>query len=159
MKEFQNDQWSRRKFLKACGVVAGATTLGACSKTYRGEHPEGVRREAENGWLSTVDSLPMFKATLVYLKTGKPILLIKKSPEEVIAYESYCPHMACELNDGVSSQPLDVENGEMRCFLHDSYFDIDTGKRLRGPAKEGDVIPKFPIRIDGNQIYALNPSS
>jgi nitrite reductase/ring-hydroxylating ferredoxin subunit len=143
----------RREFIKDLGVVAASLGFSACSSTYRGEHPDGTRFEGEDGFLSTVESLPMHKATMVHRKSGRPILLIKLGDGRVLSYESYCPHMSCDLNDGVSSQPVDVQNGEMRCFLHDSYFDLETGKRLRGPAKEGDMIPKFEIKIVDGKIY------
>ena len=144
---------NRREFVKGLGVVAGSLGFSACSSTYRGEHPSGIRHEGEDGFLATIDSLPLHKATIVYRMEGRPILLIKLGDGRVLSYESYCPHMACELNDGVSSQPVDVENGEMRCFLHDSYFDLETGKRIRGPAKKDDVIPKFEIKIIEGKVY------
>lgn len=144
---------SRRGFIKSVGAVIGSVGLSACTKPYRGEHPSGVRLQQEDGSLSDVASLPLHKATLVYQRMGRPILLIKRSETDILAYESYCPHMECEMNDGVSSQPIDVENGEMRCHLHDSYFDIETGERLRGPANEGDKIPAFEIEIRDGLIF------
>lgn len=149
----KKESLNRREFLKGMGVVAGSLGFSACSSTYRGEHPAGLRYEGEDGFLSTVESLPFDKATIVHRKVGRPVLLIKLQDMRVLAYESYCPHMACELNDGVSSQPVDIENGEMRCFLHDSYFDLETGKRIRGPAKKDDVIPKYEIKIIDGKVY------
>ena len=143
----------RREFLKKVGGVAAAAGLSGCAGHFRGDHPEGIRRERDDGFLSDIASLPLHKSTMVYMQKGRPILLIKMDETRVLAYESYCPHMACELNDGVSSQPVDVENGEMRCYLHDSYFDLETGERLRGPAKVGDTIPKFPIKIMDGKIF------
>lgn len=147
----------RRDFIKklsAVGALGCSGALSACAGHFRGDHPEGVRRERDDGFLSDVASLPLGKSTIIYMISSRPVLLIKLSEDRVIAYESYCPHMACELNDGVSSQPVDVENGEIRCYLHDSYFDLETGERLRGPAKEGDKIPSFPIQIIEGKVYA-----
>ncbi len=143
---------SRRNFVKGCMAVSGAIFTAGCSWKYRGMHEMEALSEKKDGLLAKEEQLKLNNATLVYLRSGKPVLLVK-TEKEIKAYESFCPHTACELNDGERHQPLDIKNGEIRCFLHDSYFDLETGKRLRGPAKKGSKLPDFPIRIEKGKIY------
>ncbi len=143
---------SRRKALKTCVSAGAGLLLGGCAFKYRGIHNLEPFGEAENGFLANLDWIRPNESTLIYTKEGEPVILLNHKGK-IVAYKSICPHTSCELNDGERYQPLDVENNEIRCFLHDSYFDIESGKRLRGPAQKGSVLPQFKIEIRDGKIY------
>lgn len=143
----------RRDFLRK-GLQAGAASLATagisgCAKTWRYTNAKLPYNEKPDGFLMEAHELREGIATLVYTKTG-PVLLTKMG-EEVHAYESVCPHTMCELNDGEREQP--IRNGEIRCFLHDSFFKPGDGTYISGPARPGSTLKTFPIRLENGKIY------
>jgi nitrite reductase/ring-hydroxylating ferredoxin subunit len=138
----------RRDFLKtAC--MAGVAGLAGCSKTYRYTNANLPLSEGKDGFLAEVGQLKEGTANLVYSKTG-PVLLVKWQGD-VKAFESVCPHTMCELNDGEREQP--VVNGEVRCWIHDSYFKPEDGGYISGPANPKGKLPEFKIRVENGKIF------
>jgi nitrite reductase/ring-hydroxylating ferredoxin subunit len=138
----------RREFIKKAGLL-GAIGLTGCAKTFRYTNSKPTRSEGKDGFLARVDELRESTSTLVYTKTG-PVLLVKWQGE-VKAFESVCPHTMCELNDGEGEQP--VIGGEVRCWIHDSYFKPGDGHYISGPANPSGKLPEFPIRIEDGKIF------
>ena len=143
---------NRRRFVK--GVVATGACLAAsrCTWTYRGIHSYEGLKEGDDGFLVATKDVPENKVVLVYLKDGTPVIVLK-SQDAFKAYKSICPHTSCELNDGERYQPLALRRNEIRCYLHDSYFEIETGKRTKGPAPAGSSLPVVPLRVENGNIY------
>ena len=149
---------NRRKVIKTC-ALAGISVISGCGLkpfNYRGIHKLEAFGEGEGGFLANVDWIKPNHSTLVYLKEEIPII-IANVDGEIKAYKSLCPHTNCELNDGERYQPIDIRNREVRCFIHDSYFDLNTGECLRGPAlmrgKKYSGLTPFLIRIENGKIY------
>lgn len=142
----------RREFVKwACGagLAAGTLGLGACARTHRYTVEKLPKGEGSDGFLTHEKDLKLDMATLFYTKTG-PVLLVRTA-EGVKGYQSVCPHTMCELNDGEREQPL--KDGEIRCFIHDSYFKIEDGGYISGPAIPGSKLPEFRIKQVDGKIY------
>ena len=142
----------RRIFIKKALAIGSAATLSACAWKYRSVHASPPLFEKAGGLLAQLNDLKVNTATLVYTKKDGPIILVRLT-EEVKAYKSFCHHTGCELNDGEKDQPLDIKNNEIRCFLHDSYFDIHSGERIRGPARKGTKLPDYKVQVKGGGIY------
>ncbi len=142
----------RRRFLKNTIGASGAVTMASCSWKYRGIHEQSALQERGDGFLMAVSEIKKGRAYLFGTQKGIPIVVLWAG-DEIKAYESICPHALCEINDGEHIQPVDLENGELRCFLHDSYFDINTGKRIRGPAGKGSELPLYPIEIKEGGVF------
>lgn len=143
---------SRRKFVNGCLSAGVGLTATSCSWRYRSTFRSPALNEQKEGVLALESDLSLNTATLVNLKSGYQVILVK-TKDKLKGYKSICPHTACELNDGERDQPLDVKKNEIRCFLHDSYFDIETGKRIRGPAKPGSSLPLFPVKLREGKVY------
>ncbi len=138
----------RRNFLKtACW--AGVAGLAGCAKTYRYTTSNLPGGEGKDGFLAKVDEIQEATSNLFYTKTG-PVLLVKWKGE-IKGYESVCPHTMCELNDGERVQPM--KNGEVRCFVHDSFFKPADGGYISGPANPTGKLPAFKIRIEDGKVY------
>jgi len=124
--------------------------LAGCSFKYRGVDINPAFGEGAQGFLAKKEWVKRGYCTLVYLKEGKPIVLLYHK-NEIKAFVSICPHTACEVNDGERFQKL--SKGRIRCLIHDSYFDPENGKRLRGPASPGSELPPFPIKFKNEKIF------
>ena len=90
---------------------------------------DGDLREAEAGGLS---------------------LVVARSGDRYVAFETWCPHQECPLSDGW------LEGEAIRCACHGALFSLADGAPLEGPAT--DPIRLFPVRLttDG-RIEAETP--
>lgn len=57
----------------------------------------------------------------------QPVIVVRLSRDELIAFSSACPHWGCEVS-------LPDERGLISCSCHESYFDRQ-GRYLEGPAE------------------------
>lgn len=144
---------TRRHLLKT-GAIVSAGVFARCGFKYRGLNRHEPIGEGEDGFLAQTAWLKPGYVTLVYLKEGDPVLIANVNGR-FKAYRSICPHTNCELNDGERFQP--IKNNEIRCFIHDSYFSLETGACLRGPAlKRGPLrsaLLPFKIDVREGKIY------
>ncbi len=139
----------RRGFINTL-ACAGALSFGACtSRPLRASVNKKPLSEGNDGFFAMEEDIKPDLATLVYSHTG-PILLVRQG-SEIKAYESICPHTMCELNDGEREQPM--KNGEIRCWIHDSFFDVNTGAYQSGPALKNSKLPEFKLRIENGKVY------
>jgi nitrite reductase/ring-hydroxylating ferredoxin subunit len=99
----------------------------------------------QSSWIPVIEvnKLKENSLRLVLLK-GLPVLLVRKTADEIYALSNKCPHMACPLNSGV------LEEYILKCPCHGWRFDIRTGEMLE--AKE-IKIPLYEWQIAGSQIW------
>ncbi len=57
----------------------------------------------------------------------EPVIVVRISEDELIAFSSACPHWGCEVT-------LPDEDGLIACSCHESWFDLE-GRYLEGPAE------------------------
>ena len=70
--------------------------------------------------------------------------LVAKVNEEYFVVDNMCSHENSELILGC------LKDKTIKCSLHGSYFDLETGKALNEPADE--PIKTYPIIIEDNNI-------
>lgn len=75
---------------------------------------------------------------------GQPICLVHADDGNWYALEDRCSHEATPLSEGW------LEGCEIECPLHNSIFDISTGKALSLPATES--IRVFAVAVDGDDL-------
>jgi 3-phenylpropionate/trans-cinnamate dioxygenase ferredoxin subunit len=63
------------------------------------------------------------------------------------AFANYCTHEGITLTAGYGS----VRNKELVCMMHSSWFDIETGEVLSGPAP--DPLEMFQVRVESNDVF------
>ena len=74
---------------------------------------------------------------------GSPVALYRLA-NEVFATAGICTHAMALLSDGF------VEDGNIECPLHQSQFDIRSGKALCAPATED--LRTYAVKLDGDEI-------
>lgn len=77
-----------------------------------------------------------------------PAVLFKTSSQTAIARSAVCTHLGCT----VQTQLVD---DKIYCSCHASYFDLESGNPLSGPAE--DPLAQEPIVIEGNTVYMVKP--
>ncbi len=63
------------------------------------------------------------------------------------ALDGICTHAYAELRTGF------LMGDSIRCPLHLSQFDVDTGEALSPPAEE--PLEKFEVELDGDTVYVV----
>lgn len=64
---------------------------------------------------------------------------------EVFAFQDRCPHMESSLSDG------EIDGYEIYCPLHQSGFDVRTGRVCNLPARA--PLKVYAVRTDGASIW------
>lgn len=80
----------------------------------------------------------------------QPGVLFKTGDRSCIARSAVCTHLGCTVQ-------TDLVDGKIFCPCHQSYFNLERGVPLAGPA----TIPlvEEPIVIDGDTVYLVKPTS
>ena len=76
----------------------------------------------------------------------KPALAFKGNNEKPILISSVCTHLGCTVQNKLNK-------GRLLCPCHISYFDLDTGKAFKGPAKVS--LPMIPFVVEDEKIYIV----
>ena len=76
----------------------------------------------------------------------KPALAFRGKNDEPVLISSVCTHLGCTVQNK-------LDKGRLLCPCHISYFDLDTGKTLEGPAKS--PLPMIPFAVENEKIYIL----
>jgi 3-phenylpropionate/trans-cinnamate dioxygenase ferredoxin subunit len=63
---------------------------------------------------------------------------------EVFAIRDWCSHAAVPLSEG------EVDGYTIECWLHNSRFDLRTGKPTGLPATQ--PVPVYPVKIEGDDV-------
>ena len=66
---------------------------------------------------------------------------------EVFAIRDWCSHAAVPLSEG------EVDGYTIECWLHNSRFDLRTGKPTGMPATQ--PVPVYPVKIEGDDVLVL----
>lgn len=152
---------SRRKVFAMCSLgVLGAAGLAACSSDSSTDaaatEPAAAATTSEatasaSGGVGAVATslvaladVPVAGAVSLQVD-GKPVIISQPEAGEVVGFSAVCPHQFATVA---------VSGDQLRCPLHGSTFDIDTGKNLTGPAA-GKPLPAFAVKVvDGEVVQA-----
>jgi len=96
--------------------------------------------------IASLSSLPV-GGTLVFQYPGPhdDCILIRRSPDTLLAYSQKCTHLSCAVIPR-------VEQGVIRCPCHEGLFDLDTGRNIAGPPRR--PLPRVELSIRGDDVYA-----
>ena len=77
-------------------------------------------------------------------------VFVVRHGEMVLGYVNSCPHARLPLN-WREDIFFDLTRTYLLCANHGAYFDVASGKCVRGPCK-GQSLTPFPVCIDGEDI-------
>lgn len=92
--------------------------------------------------IGAVADFPAGRGTAVV--AGGRRLAVFPVDERIYVVDDLCPHRRFPLNDGI------VQGLTVRCRTHGSCFALDSGERLRGPARRG--IRAYPVEIVASRV-------
>ena len=76
----------------------------------------------------------------------KPALAFSTKDDKPILISSVCTHLGCTVQNKLNK-------GRLLCPCHITYFELDSGKVLEGPAKK--PLPMIPFVVEGEQIFII----
>ena len=76
----------------------------------------------------------------------KPALAFKENNDEPILISSVCTHLGCTVQNKLNK-------GRLLCPCHITYFELETGKALEGPAKL--PLPMIPFVVEDEKVYIV----
>ncbi len=76
----------------------------------------------------------------------KPALAFKDKNDNPVLISSVCTHLGCTVQNKLSK-------GRLLCPCHISYFELETGKALEGPAKV--PLPMIPFVVEDEKVYIM----
>jgi nitrite reductase/ring-hydroxylating ferredoxin subunit len=84
--------------------------------------------------------------TFSYPTVNDPCLLIRRGPDEYVAFEQKCTHLSCAV-------VYSAERDRIECPCHQGYFSARTGAVLQGPPPR----PLAQIRLErrGEELLAV----
>ena len=76
----------------------------------------------------------------------KPALAFRGKDGKPVLISSVCTHLGCTVQNK-------LKKGRLLCPCHISYFEVESGKVLEGPAKI--PLPMIPFIVDDEKIYII----
>jgi nitrite reductase/ring-hydroxylating ferredoxin subunit len=131
---------SRRGVLAIGGVIGAAGLVAACGSSGSESQPATSEATATGGTapstpatggapgdaLAPVSDIPVGGGQVF---DANKVVVTQPVEGTIRGFTAVCPHQGCLVSR--------VENNEIVCPCHGSYFDADTGEVLRGPATRG----------------------
>lgn len=139
----------RKEFLLSLGLGAGSLIvsccLGGCSKSdddgNNNNPPPGPGNKVDFTFDTTTDANLGARGW-----TTRSNVIIAKSGNDYLAFESNCPHQGSALTYDTASTTFPCSNSGAG---HGSVFDA-TGKRVAGPAPRN--LKKYQTQLNGNNL-------
>ncbi len=153
------DKTDRRDFMSrasgmamVAGLIGGYGAFGAVAGRYL--YPA---RPDEGMWqfVADLDQLGIGETMIYRAPAGETVNVTRRSgsgsADDFIALSSTCPHLGCQVH---------WQGPEERyfCPCHNGTFDA-AGVGTGGPPGDaGQVLPRYPLRVDGNLLFILVPT-
>lgn len=140
---------SRRTFLAAGAVAAGAAGLGALTGC-GSQASRGTRSAAAAGAPTGAASAPQAVAKVSDVPVGDaisavyqngPILISQPAAGEIVAFTAVCTHAGCT---------VEPAGKEFHCPCHGSVYDAATGKVMQGPAPK--ALRAIPAHVVNGEV-------
>jgi 3-phenylpropionate/trans-cinnamate dioxygenase ferredoxin component len=81
---------------------------------------------------------------ILSVELNRDEIAIVRAEGEVFAIRDWCSHAAVPLSEG------EVDGYTIECWLHNSRFDLRTGKPSGLPATQ--PVPVYPVKIEGDDV-------
>jgi nitrite reductase/ring-hydroxylating ferredoxin subunit len=77
-----------------------------------------------------------------YLVEGRPVIITQPREGEFRAFAAVCTHAGGAING--------LRDEKLFCGSHNSYFDVETGEAVQGPAR--NPLGKVEVAVDGENL-------
>jgi arsenite oxidase small subunit len=147
---------TRRKFLKALVVFAGALVLFPLQQlsAFLLERKSGTASYPRIKIANTSEVAAGKSVLFTYPHTDRPAVLIHLASGDFVAYDAICTHLGCQIH--FDEQPIkgwESKKDNLFCACHGGVFDPTNGDVLAGPPPR--PMPKVKLEIDANgDVYA-----
>lgn len=139
----------------SCGLAAGYGTLGTFAARYL--YPASG---SELGWqfVAVADELELGKGFDYIAPNGARVVIARQAvavggderEDNFIALSSVCPHLGCQVH-------WESQNDRFFCPCHNGVFDPQ-GNPVEGPpAKAGQALVRFRLKIDNGLLFVEVP--
>lgn len=135
---------TRRQFARSLSLVSCASFVASAGLALRSApaRPAGPPTK-----VAEPDELPLSGAKVfAYPEGGEPCLLIRRGPEEYVAFVQRCPHLGCPVY-------YRAEGDRLHCPCHEGHFDASSGAVLSGPPPRPLARVRIELREDG--VFAV----
>lgn len=142
----------RRRFLQTTattamigGLAAGYGTLAVLAGKFL--YPTDDHAQVWQ-FVAGIDELSSGESRAYVAPDGAQIVIARHSAEEFIALSSVCPHLGCQVH-------WEAQGQRFFCPCHNGAFDA-AGRPISGPpAKGGQSLARFPLKVEKGLLYIL----
>ncbi len=101
---------------------------------------------ADSAWVAIAKEGEIDNDAMKAVTVGDKRLLLVNAGGRLYLVDEMCTHEDYSLALGC------IKDKRIKCSLHGSYFDLETGTALDEPAS--DPIGTYPVKIESGQIWA-----
>jgi Rieske Fe-S protein len=136
---------TRRQFARFLVLTSLAMFVGnlwILAKSWLGKAPRSVEMT-----IAGAAGIPVGGSTVFdYPETGEPCLLIRRSPDEFVAFSQKCTHLSCAVY-------YSKDDDRIECPCHNGYFSPRDGRVLQGPPPR--PLPRVLLERRGGELVAV----
>lgn len=137
----QEEDLSRRAFIKVVGGCVGAAYLGAIGyPVYRYLATPAVRAASAAAVTEVaLDALGLEAGAALMFRFGtKPGILIHHKDGSWVAFSAVCSHLGCTVQ-------FEPQNDRIFCACHEGVYDPRTGDAIAGPPPKGLTVYRVEV--------------
>lgn len=140
MTDISESSMTRRVALGVTGVASAAVVSG-CGSSEQGAGGNVKQPEISSPIdVAAAQDVPV--GGVIKVNAQDVTVMISQPTEGTFkAFSSACTHQGCTVN---------VQNNNIVCPCHSSYFDPKNGNVTGGPAEE--PLPEYPVKVEGGRI-------
>lgn len=142
----KNNKVSRRQFVKAGAVAAGALVAGRYLPSCTAGQKRYKIKMMGDTVIIPLDDYPVLKEPLgkcIFVVENHPTLIVVNSPDGYVAFGANCPHKKCVV-DWHADKNLFI------CPCHKGKFDI-AGEVVGGPPVAN--LPRYLVAEEGGKLH------
>jgi Rieske Fe-S protein len=141
----EEDAVTRREFVRYLALGSGGLAIGTAGIAALASLRRPAAREPME--VVALDDVDVGGTHLFsYPTDDDPAILLRPTPEDVLAYSQRCTHLACVVYYA-------HDDGELVCPCHNGHFDAADGRVLAGPPER--PLNMIDLEIRDGVVWAL----
>lgn len=136
---------TRREFTKFLGLTSIAFVFGTFVAAARQTWRRWVAEQSAGVSVAGISELDVGGYKLFrYPRADDPAILLRLGPDEFVAFDQNCSHLACPVH-------FDSAAGQLLCPCHVGVFSAADGSALAGPPRRG--LEQFAVSVREGQVW------